>query len=115
MRLTASDIVTLYRPTPCPLRVYLRHQGVEEAEPSEFEKVLQDLGKRHEKDHLASLGPYQDISAIPAEQRTRRTSEAIQSRVPMIYQGELAADTQLGVLPVTIVGQPDFLILDGNG
>jgi len=30
MPLTASDIVTLYRPTPCPLRVYLRQQGVEE-------------------------------------------------------------------------------------
>ena len=24
MRLTATDIVNLYRPTPCPLRVYLR-------------------------------------------------------------------------------------------
>jgi hypothetical protein len=30
MRLTASDIITLYRPTPCPLRVHLRQQGIEE-------------------------------------------------------------------------------------
>jgi hypothetical protein len=29
--------------------------------------------------------------------------------------GELAADTQLGSVPVTVVGQPDFLILDGDG
>jgi predicted RecB family nuclease len=115
MRLTASDIVTLYRPTPCSLRVYLRQQGIKESEPNEFEKVLQDLGTRHEKDHLASLGPYKDLSAVPAVQRSRRTAEALRSRVPIIYQGELAADTQLGGDPVTVVGRPDFLILDGDG
>jgi predicted RecB family nuclease len=115
MRLTASDIVTLYRPTPCPLRVYLRHQGVEESEPGDFERVLQRLGERHEAEHLASLGPCEDLSAVPAEQRTRRTAEALRRRVPVIYQGELAADTQLGGVSVTIVGRPDFLILDGDG
>ena len=108
MRLTASDIVTLYRPTPCPLRVYLRHQGVEESGPGDFERVLQRLGERHEAGHLASLGPYEDLSAVPAEQQTRRTAEAIRRRAPVIYQGELAADTQLGGFPVTIVGRPDF-------
>lgn len=40
MRLTASDIVTLHRPTICPLRVYLRQQGVAEAEPSEFKNSV---------------------------------------------------------------------------
>jgi predicted RecB family nuclease len=115
MRLTASDIVTLYRPTPCPLRVYLRHQGVEESEPGDFERVLQKLGERHEAEHLASLGPCEDLSAVPAEQRVQRTAEAIRSRVPVIYQGEIAAETQLGGVPVAIVGRPDFLILDGDG
>ena len=43
MQLTASDIVTLYRPTPCPLRVYLRQRGVEKSEPSEFEKSFRTL------------------------------------------------------------------------
>jgi predicted RecB family nuclease len=95
--------------------VYLRHQGVEESEPSEFERVLQRLGERHEAEHLASLGPCEDLSAVPPEQRVRRTADAIRSRVPVIYQGELAADTQLGGIPVTVVGRPDFLILDGDG
>jgi predicted RecB family nuclease len=115
MRLTASDIVTLYRPTLCPLRVYLRHQGVVGSEPGDFERVLQRLGKRHEAEHLAALGPHKDLSAVPAEQRVQRTAEAIRRRVPVIYQGELAADTQLGGVPVIAVGRPDFLILDGDG
>jgi len=114
MRLTASDIVTLHRPTPCPLRVYLRHQGVEESEPSEFERVLQRLGERHEAEHLASLGPCEDLSAVRAEERSRRTLEALRDRAPVIYQGELAADKQLDGVAVTIVGRPDFLILDGD-
>ena len=33
----------------------------------------------------------------------------------MIYQGEFAVDTVVGGMPVTIVGRPDFLILDGDG
>ncbi len=115
MRLTASDIITLYRPTPCPLRVYLRHQGVEESEPGDFERVLQRLGERHEAEHLASLGPFEDMNVIPAERRTQRTAAALRERVPVIYQGELAAGTQLGGFPVAIVGRPDFLILDGDG
>ena len=48
MRLTATDIVSLYRPTPCSLRVYLRQKGVPEAEPSAFEQILRTLGQRHE-------------------------------------------------------------------
>jgi len=115
MRLTASDIITLNRPTPCPLRVYLRQQGVKESEPSAFEQILETLGERHELEHLATLGPYEDLSGVPADQRARRTAEAIRNRAPAIYQGEFALDATLGGVPVTIVGRPDFLILDGDG
>lgn len=115
MRLTASDIYNLYRPTPCPLRVYLREQGIPEAEPSVFEQILERLGKRHEEEHLATLGAYEDLSVVPAEQRTQRTSEAIQNRTPVIYQAEFAWDTTIDGIPVTIIGRPDFLIFDGDG
>ena len=47
MRLTVSDIITLHRPTSCPLRVYLRQQGVKESEPSAFEQILETLGERY--------------------------------------------------------------------
>lgn len=95
MRLTASDIVSLYRPTPCPLRVYLREQPVPEAEPGVFEEILQTLGRRHEQGHLATLGPYEDLSGVRPDERPKRTMEGIRSRVPVIYQGELACDLSL--------------------
>jgi hypothetical protein len=55
MRLTPSDIVSLYRPTLCSNRVFLRQKGEPEAEPSAFEQVLRRLGIRHEQQHLRHL------------------------------------------------------------
>lgn len=114
MRLTASDIFTFYRPTLCALRVYLREQRVPEAEPTVFDEVLQTLGQRHEQNHLATLGRYEDLSAVTPDQRVQRTMEAIRNESPVIYQGELACDTVLGGTRVRIVGRPDFLIRDGG-
>jgi uncharacterized protein len=115
MRLTASDIISLYRPTECPLRVYLRQQGVPESEPSAFERILETLGERHEQEHLATLGPYEDLSTVPVDQRVQLTVGAIRKRVSVIYQGEFAINAAIGGVPVTIVGRPDFLVLDGDG
>jgi predicted RecB family nuclease len=115
MQLTASDIITLHRPTPCDLRVHLREQGIPEVEPSAFEQVLQTLGQRHEEEHLDTLGAYEDPSLVPPEERVQRTSEAIRDRAPVIYQGELAKDTVLNGIPVTLIGRPDFLIWDNDG
>lgn len=69
MRLAASDIISLYRPTPCPLRVYLREKGVLEVEPSAFEEILKTLGRRHAQGHLTTLGTYEDLSVVPADER----------------------------------------------
>jgi len=115
MRLTASDIFNLHRPTLCALRVYLREQGIPEADPGAFEEVLETLGKRHEQSHLATLGAYEDLSVAPSEERCQRTFEAIRNRVPVVYQGEFARDAQFDGTRVSIVGRPDFLILDGDG
>lgn len=115
MRLTASDIISLHRPTPCDLRVYLREQRVPEAEPSAFEQILQTLGQRHEEEHLATLGAYEDSSLAPPDERVQRTIEAIGKRAPVIYQGELVKDTVLNGVPVTLIGRPDFLIWDTDG
>jgi predicted RecB family nuclease len=115
MRLTASDIIGLYRPTPCSLRVYLREKDVPEAESSAFEDILRTLGQRHELGHLATLGAYEDLIAVPPEERVQRTIDAIRNRVPVIYQGELALNSTISGTPVIIVGRPDFLIFDGDG
>src|SRR5664279_2013577 len=115
MRLTASDIIGLYRPTLCGLRVYLHEHGVPEAEPTVFEEILRTLGQRHEQAHLTTLGAYTDLSVVSPEERVQRTSEAIRNRVPVIYQGELAKDTVLNGIAVTVIGRPDFLIWDTHG
>jgi len=114
MKLTASDIVSLYRPTPCSLRLYLREHDVPESEPSAFDKIIQTLGEAHEQKHLTTLGAYEDISKVERDQRVLRTLEAIQKRVPVIYQAELEYATKINANSVAIVGRPDFLILDGN-
>jgi hypothetical protein len=49
MRLIATDIIAQYRPNPCDLRVWLRHQGEPQRDPTEFEEVLYRLGDRHDQ------------------------------------------------------------------
>lgn len=56
MRLIASDFVTQYRPHPCDLRLWLKHRGGQEREPTVSEEVLRRLGERHEREHLAISG-----------------------------------------------------------
>jgi predicted RecB family nuclease len=114
MRLTASDIFSLYRPTACALRVYLREQRIPEAEPGVFEEILRTLGQRHEQSHLATLGAYEDLTDVSPDLRVQRTLESVRNRVPVIYQGEFACETTLDGTRVTLVGRPDFLILDGD-
>ena len=114
MRLTASDIVSLYRPEPCQLRVYLREQHAAEAEPSAYDEIIERLGRLHEQKHLATLGAYEDISVVAREQQAARTLEAIRTRVPVIYQGEFRVQATINGTGVEVVGRPDFLILDGD-
>jgi hypothetical protein len=39
MRLSSSDIYQAYQPTPCTLRLFLKHKGVKTADPGPFEEV----------------------------------------------------------------------------
>lgn len=56
MRFRVVDVYDYYSPSECRLRVYLRHHGVEEAPPGEFQKLLRRLGEAHERRQLAILG-----------------------------------------------------------
>lgn len=116
MRLIASDLITRFRPRPCDLRVWLRHRGEPEREATEYELVLHRLGNRHEREHLLSLGACLDLSNVTEEEeRIRRTSEAIASRVPVIYQPAFRVMHRFSEIDAEIIGLPDFLILDGDG
>ena len=111
----ASDFMTYYRPSLCEMRGFLRQQGEKEAEPSAFEQVLSRLGVQHEKEHLATLGTYVDLSGVTLGERVLRTLEAITNRVTVIYQPAFQVNTTISGTDVEIVGMFDFLIFDGNG
>jgi predicted RecB family nuclease len=114
VRLVPTDVVTLFRPSECGLRVYLRNKGEPEEEPSAFELVLRRLGNRHEQQHLATLADCVDLSKFPDEERTEETKKAVEQKAPAIYQSAFAAKTVLNGTEVTIAGRPDFLVLDGD-
>src|SRR2546422_9063940 len=89
MRLSASSIHGLYRPSPCELRVYLRSKGVQDAKPNPYEEVLIELGQWHEKKHLASSGDHIDLSTGDEDRRARRTSGEAYNRAIVLYRSSL--------------------------
>jgi predicted RecB family nuclease len=115
VRLSASDFMTYWRPSPCELRVFLHEKGEPEAEPGAFEEVIRRLGIRHEQEHLATLGPYLDLSTVQIDERVGRTLEAIANKVQVIYQPAFIVRHRIADTDIEIVGAPDFLILDFDG
>lgn len=115
VRLNASDFYTLYRPSKCRLRVFLRHNGEKESPPGPYEEVLRRLGNRHEQTHLVSLGAYEDLSSVPMEDRAHKTREKVEEGAPVIYHGLLKSETTLDGIACEIVCEPDFLIAGGDG
>jgi len=114
VRLLASDLISFYRPSECGLRVYLRHKAVKEAEPGPYVEILRRLGERHERQHLATLGSVHDLSGMKEDERLAATRDAVRAAKPVIYQAALAITTILNGTKVTIVGYPDFLLLDAG-
>lgn len=115
MRVTASDFASYHRPTRCDLRVFLRHGREEEVAPGPYDEVLRCLGLRHEKNHLATLGKFADVSDACLQEQVKKTAVAIAQKVPLLYQAAFSANAIFGGTEVEIVGVPDFLILDGDG
>lgn len=111
MALTASDLISYYRPSECGLRIYLRQRGEEEEPASAFEELLTALGKRHERSHLSALGDHLNLSTLPREERITRTKEAVAKHFPVIYQACLTAVVQVNGKDVEVLGEPDFLLL----
>ena len=110
--LSASDFYTLHRPSTCERRVFLTARSVPAGEPSEFEKILMEMGKRHEAEHLATFPAARNLSEGSQADRAQRTRDGVQAGEPVIYQGVLRA-----LFPGTrdiVTGIPDFLIRDGG-
>jgi predicted RecB family nuclease len=113
MNLVASDIYSLFRPSKCERRVFLRAHDEPEADASEFDKLIEELGRRHETNHLARFPKVLDLSGGSLPSRADRTLRAIEANVEVIYQGVFQAS-----LPATgdsILGIPDFLVNGAAG
>jgi predicted RecB family nuclease len=113
MQFRASNTYDLYRPTRCERRVALRYREIPEAEKSEFEKLLNRLGRHHEERYLSTLSEVVDLSRVERGAREAETLAAIRSGVPAIYQARFRALVQLDGETCEIVGEPDFLVRDG--
>jgi predicted RecB family nuclease len=114
IRLNATDFFTLYRPSRCENRVYLKQIGQKEAQSGPFEQVLYRLGERHETSHLNQFPEFIDLQSGTLEERARRTKEEVQKGSPVVYQGILRSQCRLGDMECDIIGEPDFLIRNKN-
>lgn len=115
MQIVASDLTSHYRPSECALRQYLRQRGEREGPRSEFEDLLAKLGRLHERKHLATLGPYVDISSFAESERLSKTKESVANKATVIYQPRFNARIPISGQNVEIVGQPDFLLAQHQG
>jgi predicted RecB family nuclease len=115
MRLVATDFFSLYKPSECELRVWLREQGEEEAPPGPYAQVLMDLGREHELRHVARFPNHLDLGHLPIAERAEATREAVAAGERVIYQGALVAETTLAGTEVEIAGVPDFMLPARSG
>jgi predicted RecB family nuclease len=76
--------------------------------------MLRRLGERHEKEHLATLGPYVDLNGIPEADRLVRTRQAITNGSAVLYQAAFSSETVIDGVSVTVVGYPDFVLADSG-
>jgi predicted RecB family nuclease len=111
--LSPATIYSRHCPSPCELRPWLRAHEVPEAELGAYQQVLARLGRRHEANHLAGLGPITDLSAGTFAERIGRTGESIARGERAMYQPVLRSATRIDGEEVRVVGIPDFLIRDG--
>ncbi len=114
IRLTASDFYTYFRPSKCELRIYFKSTGMLEGPPGPFAEILFRLGDRHEKAHLATFPEYTDLSQGTIQERINRTKHEIQKGTPVLYQAVLRSEYELKGIACEIVGEPDFLVRQGN-
>ena len=115
MRLQASDIQQLYRPSRCELRVRLSKRGEESAPADAFTELLRDLGQRHEERHLLTFPTYVDLHEGDFGQRHEATLEAVSQREAVLYQPVLFRWRRSQGEDDFIFGIPDLLIREGDG
>jgi len=104
--LTASK---LYDYIKCPHKVWRDAYGPQDEkiqETNPFVQMLWERGVAHEKNVIAEMGEYLDLSAGSLGERFEKTIEAIKNGIPLIYQGVLKFENYLGI-PDLLKRMPD--------
>ncbi len=104
--MTLTITPSVYSPSRCELRLYLKQKGVEPAQASEFLQVIFRLGQRHEKNHLSTFTEVSDLSGKPVA----KTLEDIQKGSPAVYQGKLQAQVSVDGQVIEVVGERKSLM-----
>ena len=115
MRLNASSFYGLYRPSFCPLRVFLRAKGFKEGEPSPYEEVIIDLGRRYETAYVATLKNVIDLTEGNEDERVQATIKAVQQGAEVLYHPLFKVQAKVSDHDITLVGEPDLLIKEDGG
>ena len=115
MQLNASDFYSLYRPSKCGGRVYLRHKETEESPAGPYEEVLHRLGEKHESSHLKTFPVFVDLGSGSPEERERKTREEIGNKVPVLYHALLRTIATIKGTKCEVIGEPDFIIREKDG
>jgi len=113
--ITASHFFLLHCPSACKRRLCLHRAGAVAALPGPFEELLQELGERHERTHLATLPNVLDLSGDVNAVRLQRTEIALERHEQTLYQPLFRVQRVIDAREQILVGSPDFLIPDGNG
>ena len=114
MKLKASDTYSYLRPEKCGLRIFLQNRREPESPLTPFEETLRRLGERHEKSHLMSFASFVDLSIGTLDERLRKTKDEVETKKQVIYQGALMARRTFNNIVCEVLGEPDFLILEGE-
>lgn len=109
--ISGDDFYTYYQPHKCWRRVWLEANRQDlKADPTEFEQILLEKGRAHERQHLGTLGEYKTpeylLGDLPAG--AQATCELVLAGAPVIYQGVLLSNDG------SRVGRPDFLVREGQ-
>ncbi|HVS90161.1 MAG TPA: TM0106 family RecB-like putative nuclease [Candidatus Acidoferrum sp.] len=115
MNFSATDLYGLFQPSQCDLRTWLRWQGEVESEPSEYDKILREMGQLHELQNLQSLGAYCHLGEGSISERSANTLEAIRRGENVLYQPTFESRVAVRGEECGLLGVPDFLIKSGPG
>jgi predicted RecB family nuclease len=113
MKIPASWFRVLHYPHRCEKRLRFHAQNIPADPLGPFDELLVELGRKHERKHLATFPEFLDLSI--GGKRDEQTGEELQQRRAVLYQPLFQATVEIAGTSVTLVGSPDFMLPTPEG